>query len=428
MDKIKKPKIIILIMSLIFIFGLNSCSKKSDETVVKEADSEINLEMDTISEDNFTENDEDLLTVDYKEFYDELAPHGEWIEVTDKELGVDLVKSSASSVEGHKKISLSDLFGVKEAFAEDISLGTFFVWKPSPELAVTASAGETEPVYVPYTNGQWTYTDAGWYFKAPTPYEEIVHHYGRWSYTPSLGWVWLPGRVWSPAWVDWREDDSHIAWTPVPPSVYIVENTLPPPPVYNERYVVVEKQYFTSPYVYKYVYRNSGNKFTATTWNRVGGITVLNKKVINNGPDFSLFQKLNRERLRMIRLTKVRDYKRVNYSPNEFLVYSPQFKKVKVKKNISRAIVQPKNFTKYEEVNTSGTYKKPEGSFEKNPAAGEKNNGNKNIDKVNEKKEKKKYEGSKQETVVRKSNGNVNKRAKRNTKAVEKKHNEKKRK
>ncbi|HEY3250744.1 MAG TPA: DUF6600 domain-containing protein, partial [Ignavibacteria bacterium] len=193
---------------VVFLFlGLISCSKKTDETTQKE-NSE-NVERAVIDEKDYKETDEDLLNVDYKEFYDELAPHGEWIEVTDKDIGLNLKNGSASGEMPHRSISTSDLFGVKDAYASDIAFGTFFIWKPSPNLAIGITAGEPtmEPAYVPYSNGQWLYTDAGWYFQAATPYEEVVHHYGRWMYSPALGWVWVPGRVWSPAWVDWREND-----------------------------------------------------------------------------------------------------------------------------------------------------------------------------------------------------------------------------
>mgnify|MGYP001585314649 CR=1 FL=1 len=62
----------ILIASL---FVLTSCSKKADESLNKEQkELDKNLEATSIDENDFTEADEDLMTVDYKEFYDQLAP------------------------------------------------------------------------------------------------------------------------------------------------------------------------------------------------------------------------------------------------------------------------------------------------------------------------------------------------------------------
>jgi hypothetical protein len=76
-----KLKLAAIFVVVFFIAGLISCGKKTDETSQK--DNGI-VERAEIDEKDYTETNEDLLSVDYKEFYDELAPHGEWIEVTDR--------------------------------------------------------------------------------------------------------------------------------------------------------------------------------------------------------------------------------------------------------------------------------------------------------------------------------------------------------
>ena len=68
-----------LVLLFIAVFVFSSCTKKTDETS-QEKNNEVTTE--AVSDSNFTETDEDLLTVDYKQFYDELAPHGEWVQVT----------------------------------------------------------------------------------------------------------------------------------------------------------------------------------------------------------------------------------------------------------------------------------------------------------------------------------------------------------
>ena len=139
----------IALFIIVFTFiGLVSCSKKSDETSDKTVSE---AEMESVDSKDFTETDEDLLAVDYKEFYDELAPHGEWIEVKGRDIGVDLKKNTAAGND-HKTITLGELFGVKDAYADDVDFGAFFVWQPAPGLAVGLTTGETvaQPVaYVP---------------------------------------------------------------------------------------------------------------------------------------------------------------------------------------------------------------------------------------------------------------------------------------
>ena len=97
-----------------------SCGKKDEQTDQKDKQTDVTEKTD-IDETDFNENDEDLLSVDYKEFYDELAPHGEWIEVTDKDIGIDLKKGSSSGENQHRRISFSEFFGVKELYAADVS-------------------------------------------------------------------------------------------------------------------------------------------------------------------------------------------------------------------------------------------------------------------------------------------------------------------
>ena len=70
----------------------------------------------------------------------------------------------------------------------------------------------------PYFYGYWQYTsDYGWLWVSNEPYGDIVYHYGRWVYDPNYGWLWVPGYIWGPGWVAWRETDGYIGWLPMPP-------------------------------------------------------------------------------------------------------------------------------------------------------------------------------------------------------------------
>ncbi|MFP6873125.1 MAG: DUF6600 domain-containing protein [Verrucomicrobiales bacterium] len=84
------------------------------------------------------------------------------------------------------------------------------IWQPS-----IASSNAT---WAPYTNGGWHSTDAGWHFTSSDPWGWACYHYGRWIRYHDIGWCWVPGRQWAPAWVSWRISDSHIGWCPLPPS------------------------------------------------------------------------------------------------------------------------------------------------------------------------------------------------------------------
>ena len=83
------------------------------------------------------------------------------------------------------------------------------VWRPNTSQTVDWS---------PYTVGQWNYTELGWHFTSPEPWGWACYHYGRWVRYRTLGWCWVPGREWAPAWVSWRTSSNHIGWSPLPPT------------------------------------------------------------------------------------------------------------------------------------------------------------------------------------------------------------------
>ena len=154
------------------LFVFSSCTKTADGNLNNDQKDK-NLEATAVDDKDFTESDEDLTNVDYKEFYDQLSPHGEWVQVNREEIGLE-PETALNEGTGSNSFSLSRLLGINDAYASsDVNAGMVYVWKPSPELAVVSTVGAA-PVYVPYTNGQWVNTDAGWYFKAPTPVEETT--------------------------------------------------------------------------------------------------------------------------------------------------------------------------------------------------------------------------------------------------------------
>jgi hypothetical protein len=337
---------------------LGSCGKKAQEQEGDKPAAEEAAEEETgetaeageaapVAEDDVLETDEDLLSVDYSRFYDDLAPHGRWIEVNAGDLGLDMEKKSAAlaPAPGGKTSFWERVSPIKSAHAEVTASASasasadfsFYVWVPSPELYVTAEAeaeGKAQASYTPYSNGQWIYTDAGWYFKAATPAEEITSHYGRWTLSGSLGWVWVPGRVWAPAWVAWREDDNYVAWTPVPPKVYLSGEVLAAPDIEDENlYVIVEKKHFLEPAVFKYrfMYKMAAEPVSIKVMTKRDGIMIKEKRLINWGPNIVHIQAKTGKTINVVAIHRVGALGQVKYLDGEIHVYAPKLSKVKVK-------------------------------------------------------------------------------------------------
>lgn len=81
-----------------------------------------------------------------------------------------------------------------------------WVWRP-----------KVAPGWRPYYRGQWIWTDSGWTWTSDEPWGWATYHYGRWGYDGQLGWFWVPGYVWGPAWVSWRYGPGVIGWAPLWP-------------------------------------------------------------------------------------------------------------------------------------------------------------------------------------------------------------------
>jgi hypothetical protein len=80
--------------------------------------------------------------------------------------------------------------------------------------------------WTPYcTQGQWIYTDSGWYWLSGYSWGWCVFHYGRWFHDASRGWCWWPSTTWAPSWVFWRYSGSYCGWAPLPPHCYYSEET-----------------------------------------------------------------------------------------------------------------------------------------------------------------------------------------------------------
>lgn len=102
-------------------------------------------------------------------------------------------------------------------FRSDSSLAEGGEWLDTPEYGVVWRPTTVGSDWRPYSAGRWAFTDAGWAWVSDEPFGWAVYHYGRWAYAGDAGWIWLPGRVWAPAWVAWRWGDGYAGWCPLGP-------------------------------------------------------------------------------------------------------------------------------------------------------------------------------------------------------------------
>ena len=110
--------------------------------------------------------------ISYQTFYDELSPHGRWMDYPE--------------------------YG--------------YVWLPA-----------LDSDFQPYrTGGHWVWSDEyDWMWVSDYSWGWAPFHYGRWFHDSYYGWMWVPGYEWSPAWVSWRTGDDYYGWAPLRPGISI---------------------------------------------------------------------------------------------------------------------------------------------------------------------------------------------------------------
>ncbi|MGC8746502.1 MAG: DUF6600 domain-containing protein [Candidatus Saccharicenans sp.] len=66
----------------------------------------------------------------------------------------------------------------------------------------------------PYFYGRWSYVNGSLFWVPEEPWGWVPYHLGVWQWDKKLGWVWIPGSVFAPAWVDWEFYFGLYTWRP----------------------------------------------------------------------------------------------------------------------------------------------------------------------------------------------------------------------
>ena len=216
-------------------------------------------------------------------------------------------------------ISIGLIFA-KETTAKTNNGGVYFYAELSPYgswmelntgVTVWRPAGISSD-WQPYSEGQWAWTNDGWYWDSYEPFGYVTYHYGRWYYDDYYGWIWVPDNEWAPSWVEWRYDDDYIGWAPLPPyasfSIHIGIHFTSSyyTPYYHWRFL--KYRYMCDPYGYKnYESRAFVNRLFSRTKYRTN-YGYSSGRVLNRGVDVDYIRR------RSGRSIKERKIDRSNYA------------------------------------------------------------------------------------------------------------------
>ncbi|MEP7070760.1 MAG: DUF6600 domain-containing protein [Verrucomicrobiota bacterium] len=144
----------------------------------------------------------------------------------------------------------------------------------------------------PYTNGKWAYTDAGWTWISEEPFGWATYHYGRWTRLHNVGWVWVPGEEWAPAWVSWRKGSEFVGWAPLPPEARFERTT----GIQNwsdsyydvgpDQYVFVPTRQLGETRIERAIVPSQQNITIVSQTTNVTNISYNNTVIVNRGPSY----------------------------------------------------------------------------------------------------------------------------------------------
>jgi hypothetical protein len=208
---------------------------------------------------------EEPSTASYGMFYEKLEPHGEWRETNE--------------------------YG--------------YVWQPRE--------AETTRDWRPYTEGRWAYSDAGWTWISDEPFGWATYHYGRWVRLRRIGWVWVPGNEWAPAWVSWRTSKDYVGWAPLPPEARFDRRS----GIHNwadnyydigpDQYAFVSSNDFGSEHVRRAVVPAERNISIVVDTTNVTRITFANTTIVNEGPNYEELRSRGPHQIERYRLRRQRN-------------------------------------------------------------------------------------------------------------------------
>lgn len=177
-------------------------------------------------------------------------------------------------------------------------LSPYGVWVHHPPYGYVWIPERMSYGWRPYTQGQWVWTDFGWTWSSRFRWGWAPFHYGRWGWDRYLGWYWVPGIDWGPAWVSWRTSDLYIGWAPLPPEARFIPGmgiTTLPYTLYQNSWIFVEYPYFVNSRINRYILPVERNLTVIDLTSLRTDIRARGDRIVNMGVDADFIRRRTRQ-------------------------------------------------------------------------------------------------------------------------------------
>ncbi len=161
----------------------------------------------------------------------------------------------------------------------------------------------------PYSVGRWVESDYGWTWVSYEPFGWATYHYGRWAWDRYVGWLWVPGTDWGPAWVAWQQGNGYIGWAPLPPAVgfdlrvgiqlggFNLSFGIAP-----RNYAFVDERRFLDTRIGGYIVPEARNVTIIHNTTNITNYTVVDNRVINHGVPVERVERMTGRRAQRLRV------------------------------------------------------------------------------------------------------------------------------
>ena len=161
----------------------------------------------------------------------------------------------------------------------------------------------------PYSVGRWVMSDYGWTWVSYERFGWATYHYGRWAWDRYVGWRWVPGTDWAPAWVAWQQGNGYIGWAPLPPAVgfdlrvgirlggFNLSLGIAP-----RNYAFVDERRFLDPRIGGYIVPEARNVTIIHNTTNITNYTVVDNRVINQGVPLERVERVTGRRAQRMRI------------------------------------------------------------------------------------------------------------------------------
>jgi hypothetical protein len=209
-------------------------------------------------------------------------------------------------------------------------LASYGNWIQRPSYGWVWTPRSVAASWQPYQDGHWVWTDQGWTWVTDEPYGWATYHYGRWYDDPEIGWSWVPGDEWGPAWVSWQEGGDYIGWAPLSPSVNVSFGGALSVSLAPETYVFVPERDFLAPRISTYIVPREQ---VVNVYRQTRNITVyrqVNNYAYNAGVPVDRIQQVVGRPVPRYQLADATSARAARVQGNRVAIFRPQVQKANV--------------------------------------------------------------------------------------------------